>query len=337
MAKSYVYIGMAGEAGLDGHGIQRMDADGGDWTELTNGLPADPEVRALALQPGDSSIVFAGTNDGVYRSDDSGDHWERLDLPRREDPVWSLMFNPADAKTVYAGYGSPEVFRSDDGGERWRPLRIEVQFPSVTMRPRELPKRVIGMSAASSQPDEIYAAIEVGGLVRSTDGGESWESISEGFYVNDDPVDAHGVVASGARANTVHAITRIGMFRSSDSGEHWDYVDIEKLGEKGTYCRSLREAPDDPSTLYLAAGPAFMGDTGALYRSRDTGDTWQRIALGRTPKSTMFGVAVNRADSAQMYCATLRGEVFGSRDGGATWSDHPLPEGVRSTRAIVCG
>ena len=337
MSPEYVYIGLAGEAGIDGHGLYRMDAEGGDWTELTNGLPDDPEVRALSLHPDDPSVIFAGTNDGVYRSEDHGGHWERLDLPERPAPVWSLMFSPADSKTVLAGYGDPEVFRSDDSGERWRSSRIDVRFPSVTMRPRELPKRVIGLSADPSHPDDVYAAIEVGGLVRSADGGETWESISEGFYVNDDPLDVHGVLASGASAHTVHAITRIGMFRSSDRGVHWDYVPLEKLGENGTYCRSLREAPDDPSTLYLAAGPAFKGETGALYGSRDAGETWERIDLGHTPRSTMFGVAVNRANPSQMYCCTLGGEVFGSQDGGASWSSHPLPDGVRSTRAIVCG
>jgi photosystem II stability/assembly factor-like uncharacterized protein len=193
------------------------------------------------------------------------------------------------------------------------------------------------MSANPNDPDEMYAAIEVGGLIRSLDGGESWKGVTGGLYVNDDSVDVHGVVASAAEADVVLIITRIGMFQSSDRGEHWRHVDLEKLGPTGTYCRCLREAPDDPRTLYLAAGPSFMSSSGALYRSRDAGRSWQGVDLGHTPQSTLFGVAINAARPSQMYCCTADGEVFGSQDGGGSWSAYPLPEGVRELRAIACG
>ena len=332
----FVYIGAAGEGGSAGHGLYRMKADGGEWAELTNGLPVDPEVRAIALHPDDSRVVFAGTDDGVYRSDDRGDHWERLALPATDDPVWSLLFQPGDPKVMFVGYASAEIHRSDDGGESWRPLRIEVEFPAVTDTPNT-PKRIIGMSANSSRPDDMYAAIEVGGLIRSLDGGESWEGVTGGLYVNDDSVDVHGVVASAAEPDTVLIITRIGMFQSTDRGEHWRHVDLEKLGPIGTYCRCLREAPDDPRTLYLTAGPSFNGNSGALYKSRDVGRSWERIDLGHTPQSTLFGVAINAAQPSQMYCCTADGEVFGSQDSGGSWMAYPLPEKARELRAIACG
>ena len=335
-SQEYAYVGMAGEGGVEGHGLYRMEAEGGEWTELTNGLPPQPTVRTLALHPDDTSVVFAGTQQGVYRSGDQGDHWERLNLPEKEEPVWSIMFHPGDSNTMFAGYGTPEIYRSDDGGENWRALRVEVEFPSVTMRPRALPKRVIGISADPAYPDEMYAAIEVGGLIQSLDGGESWHGLSQGFYVNDDPLDVHGVLANRAQPHTVHVITRVGMFRSEDRGEHWDHVDLEVLGEKGTYCRSLREAPDDPSTLYLAAGGAFRSEVGALFRSRDTGRSWEKIELGFAPGSTMFGVAINPNRPSQIFCGTGGGHVARSADGGTTWTQYPLPESVGEVRAVVC-
>ena len=210
--RARVYIGLAGEGEVEGHGLYRMDADGGEWNEVTNGLPSDPEVRALALHPVEPNVIFAGTNRGVYRSEDQGDHWDRLNLPDKDEAVWSLIFHPRDSQVMFAGYETPEIYRSDDAGDTWRPLRVDVRFPSVTQRPRQLPKRVIGMSVDPNYPDEMYAAIEVGGLIRSLDGGDSWASVSEGFYVNDDPLDVHGVLASEAQPHTVHAITRIGMF-----------------------------------------------------------------------------------------------------------------------------
>lgn len=336
-ANAYVYVGLAGEGGIEGHGLYRMSAEGGEWTELTHGLPPNPEVRALTMDPGRPEVIFAGTNRGVYVSDDQGNHWERMNLPDKEEAVWSVMLHPTESRTMFAGYETPEIFRSDDGGEIWRPLQVEVRFPGVTMRPRALPKRVIGMSADPSHPDEMYAAIEVGGLIRSLDGGESWECASDGFYVNDDPLDVHGVLASRAQPHTVHAITRIGMFSSADRGDHWDYVDLDRLGPKGTYCRSIQAAPDDPTTLYLAAGGAFRSEVGALFQSRDAGESWEKVALGLSPNSTMFGVGINPAQPNQIMCCTSDGEVFGSQDGGQSWKEYPLPASAREVRALLCG
>ena len=150
-------------------------------------------------------------------------------------------------------------------------------------------------------------------------------------------MDVHGVLASRAQAHTVHTITRIGMFRSADRGEHWSHVDLEKLSQKGTYCRSLREAPDDPSTLYLAAGAGFRSELGALYRSRDLGDSWDKLDLGHSADSTMFGVAINAGQPQQIYCCTANGQVFGTQDSGGSWTAYPAPESVREVRALVCG
>ena len=76
---------------------------------------------------------------------------------------------------MYAGYENCEIYRSDDGGERWGQLPVSVRFPEVTVGPgANLAKRVLMMSASASDPDELYGAVEVGGIIRSLDGGEHW-------------------------------------------------------------------------------------------------------------------------------------------------------------------
>ena len=334
---AFVYVGMAGEGGSPGHGLCRMDTGGGPWTRLSGGLPADPEVRSIALHPSDPDIVFAATHDGVYRSSDRGDSWKKTAVPGTPGAAWSLMFHPNDPRVMFAGFESAQVYRTGDGGDTWTPLKVDVEFPSATMVPKETPKRIIGLSADPAYPDEMYGAVEIGGLIRSLDGGESWEAVTDGLYVNDDSIDVHGVVASRAEPHTVLIITRIGMFKSTDRGEHWRHVGVEKLGPRGTYCRSLREAPDEPRTLYLACGAAFGGKVGAVYRSRDLGETWDRLDLGATPSSTLFGVAVNPSQPTQIFCCSRDGEVFATADGGATWDAHPLPASASEVRAIACG
>ena len=199
---------------------------------------------------------------------DHGGHWERLSAPKPGLAVWSLQFHPRDPDVIFAGYEPYAIYRSDNGGKSWDRLPMDVTFPDVTVRPVVSPKRILDMAIDPAYPMEMYAAVEVGGLLRSLDGGEKWESVSEGYYVNDDPVDMHGVAVSAAQPRTVFTISRIGMWRSPDRGEHWQHVQLEMLSPRGTYCRDILVAPDDPRTMYCAAGPAFRSEEGALFAAR---------------------------------------------------------------------
>ena len=340
--RANVYVGLAGETAPGRpvkSGLYRMtDGDDG-WELLTNGLPEAPAIRALAVHPQTPEVVYAGTQEGPYRSSDRGDHWEKVDVPDHGLPVWSLLFHPRDVNIMYAGYESCEIYRSDDGGEKWRQLPVSVRFPDVTMAPgANQAKRVLMMSASVADPDEVYGAVEVGGLIRTLDGGEHWESMSHGIYLNDDIVDTHGVLASSLQPGTVFNIARAGLFSSKDRGEHWLHVPLQPLNAKGqTYCRSIRQVPGHPQTIWVAAGPNFQSEAGVLYRSGDGGQTWEQEELGIQPTSTMFCIAFNERQPRNMYCASSGGEVRGSHDGGQTWSAHPLPEGATQVYALACG
>jgi len=132
---------------------------------------------------------------------------------------------------------------------------------------------------------DMYAAIEVGGLLASRDGGESWESITDGLYVRNNTLDLHGVQVSPAAPGTVYIIAQVAMFRSRDRGHHWEHVQVEEMFPGGSYCRGLLVAPNDPHTMYLAAGaggggaPRGTQEAGALFRSLDIGETWERVDL----------------------------------------------------------
>jgi len=337
---SCVYVGLAGDTGpgrVIKSGLYRMAADAGEWEIVVKGLPELPAIRAIAVHPQESQIVYVGTQEGPYRSTDHGDHWEKVDVPDHGLPVWSLLFHPCDANVMYAGYENCEIYRSEDMGETWCQLPVSVRFPEVTMAPGANPdKRVLMLSGSASDPGAVYGAVEVGGVVRTLDGGEHWENLSHGQYLNDDTVDTHGVLASSWRQDTVYSISRAGMFSSTDRGEHWLHVSLEPLNAKGqVYCRDICEAPGDPRTVWVAAGSGFRGDVGVLFRVTDGGSTWERVNMSMTPQSTMFALSFD--EQARMYCATKGGEVFASCDGGGTWSAHPLPEDATQVYALACG
>jgi photosystem II stability/assembly factor-like uncharacterized protein len=346
--QTYVYIGLAGEGDNIGPGGMYRWADGDEeWVSITRGLPANPQVRALLVHPGNPQVVYAGTHRGVYCSDDRGDHWEALGTPRITTDVWSLAFHPQDRNVVFAGCDPCAVYRSEDGGERWKKTDTRgVVFPHITTYMPPLGKRVIGIAADPSNPLDMYAAIEVGGLLASRDGGESWEQILDGPYVRNNTLDLHGVQVSAAAPGTVFIITQVAMFRSRSRGRHWEHVRVEEMFPGGSYCRGLLVDPGDPRTIYLAAGaggggaPRGTQEAGALFRSGDTGETWQRVDIGETPPSRMFQVAVDAAAPRHVYCCDRDGRVYGSHDGGAVWTKSQVPgEMSRSLHVypMVCG
>jgi photosystem II stability/assembly factor-like uncharacterized protein len=150
-------------------------------------------------------------------------------------------------------------------------------------------------------------------------------------------VDTHGVLVGRWRHGTVFAITRAGLFTSTDRGAHWSTARIEALNEKGqTYCRDIREVPGDPKTIWVAAGANFQSDVGVLFRSNDGGASWARVDMGVKPRSTVFALAFDERQPRRMYCATSGGEVFASDDAGLSWTEHHLPDGATQVYAMGC-
>ena len=88
--------------------------------------------------------------------------------------------------------------------------------------------------------------------------------------------------------------------------------------------------------MYAALSPAARSEDGSLYRSEDLGQTWRRFDRGVTPKSTMMSIGLSRQDANRVYCATRGGQVFGTQDGGETWDEFPLPEGLEDVYTVAC-
>jgi len=346
--RTFVYVGLAGEGENIGQGgLYRLEEGEEKWEPVTNGLPENPQVRALLIHPENPKIIYAGTNQGPYRSDDRGDSWHPMGTPRDGMNVWSLAFRPHNTQVIYAGYEPFGIYRSEDGGQSWQETDTSrVGFPDVTTYMPPLAKRVIDIAFDTSMPSDAYAAIEVGGLLATRDGGDSWDSITDGLYISNNTVDLHGVEVNPVTSGLLFIITQVAMFRSRDRGVHWEHVRFGEMFPGGSYCRDLVIAPNDPKTMFLAAGaggggaPAGTEEAGALFQSNDSGETWKRVDIGEVPPSRMFQVAIDPLQPSQMYCCTGYGHIFSSHDHGVSWSMSQLPVALSRGRHIypmVCG
>ena len=352
----YVYAGVPQWSAVEGSeplgGLYRQEVGGREWSHLSNGLPDKAAVRTVAIHPQNPQLIYVGTQYGPYRSADGGENWERLLVsdvgPDGELVVWSIIFHPHNPQTLYMGTAPTAVYRSDDGGQSWRRLPIIVPSGMVTMA---FPARVISMTIDPSNPDEIYAGLEVGGVIRSLDGGETWSDCTQALLAlaeqghlksqlgSDTEVegmmDSHAISVSAAQPGMVFLATRMGLFCSPDRGKSWREMEIWRHSPFA-YGRDIKVAPHDPNTLYAALSPAAISKTGAIYRSQDLGQTWHRFDHSVTPRRTMMALATSRQDPQCVYGLNSIGQVFGTQDGGETWNDFSLPVGVRNVYALAC-
>jgi photosystem II stability/assembly factor-like uncharacterized protein len=241
------------------------------------------------------------------------------------------------------------IYRSDDEGASWRRLPNAVQVERVKM---PFACRVMRIAIDPAQPEHIYAALEVGGAMRSLDGGETWGDCSDDLVklselphlksriVSDTEMegmlDGHALCVSAAAPGTVILALRMGLFRSTDRGAHWKDMEVGRFSPL-TYGRDIRVSPQDPKVLYACLSPAARSEDGSLYRSADLGETWTRFDHGVKAESTMMAVALHPRDASAVYCASRTGQVFGTEDGGRSWREDRLPAGVGDVYAIACG
>mgnify|MGYP001327307854 CR=1 FL=1 len=106
-------------------GVFRYDGSGPSWLWLTNGLPA--AIQVYTVQPaenngGDPNLVFAGTNQGFFRSQDDGAHWVQSQQSLQRTQVHSIFVDFQQPTTVYAGTTGVGVLQSNDSGQTWNGL-----------------------------------------------------------------------------------------------------------------------------------------------------------------------------------------------------------------------
>lgn len=329
-------------------GLFRLSPDGAAWERLTDGLPGPLEVRCIVLRAQGPRTIYIGTQHGPFRSTDGGDTWAALTLPSENNVTWTIVAHPSDPAILYAGAQDLGIFRTENGGKSWDALAVPEPAGLCDMG---FPSRVIRMTMDPSNPDELYAGIEVGGLVRSLDGGETWQDcggdllrlaaqdhLKSRILSDTDTegmMDSHALAISTALPGTVFLANRMGLFRSDDKAETWIEMGIGRHSPL-TYARDIQVSRYDPRTLYAALSIAADSEAGSIYRSQDLGNSWDRFDHDVSVDSTMMTIGQSPSGPERLYGGARRGQVIGTEDGGASWRSLPLPEGVRGVFAVAC-
>ena len=302
--------------GTVGQGIMRSTDSGETWRRvgINQGIHSDAMVRVIANDPSKPQTVFAGTDKGLLRSEDAGESWRSVDSPLSDYCVWAIAIDPADPATMFAGTGTPTpaaIFRSTNGGTTWdkRPVEVAEECPAVGV------PRVTGIAIDPTNRNSIWVGLEVDGVRRSTDGGDTWTAIN-GQIPNP---DVHNVVVAAGPPKTVVVVVNNDVYTSTDDGASWEPVGIKDVFP-WTYPRGIMVQPGSPDTIFLTIGDTTPGSTGTVMRSKDTGKTWERLNLPVDPNSAMWVVNAQPFDPDLIFAGSRYGYLYRSDDAGESWS-----------------
>lgn len=310
-------------ATLRGIAVLEREAGKGAWTVADHYL-RDFHISALLLEPR-RSLLFAGTHgNGLYRSTDGGATWDRKDSGLESSNLYSLNMVDPGSLRLYAGTEPAHLHVSRDLGETWEALPSLRQVPSVDRWSFPGPPHVAHVKNIAfdpTAPEGIYAAIEVGGLLRSTDAGQTWQELS-GFYE-----DVHRVAIRPGRADSIYLATGNGIWHSGDGGATWEQLTDRHA--RVAYPDALLIHPDREELMFTAGAITSPGEwrnthtaDARVARSRDGGRTWEVLGNG-LPEHIRGNIeAMSMAvwpGGYALFAGTTDGEVFASEDEGESW------------------
>ena len=299
--------------GTIGHGPWRSIDGGQSWQQGRGAI--EHSVRAILAFPDAPAELLAGTDEALLASGDGGEHWRIVDSYEADRQTWSLTVDPNDTDTIFAG-GQPGLRRSHDRGQTWEQLPV----PMIEAGRYGVPQ-VTSVLIDPLDSRRIYAGVEVDGVKKSFDGGDTW---TQGNPIGTEYLheDVHGMGRAALPSGvTVFATNPFGVSRTDDEGESWTQHEFAALSDASPrpYCRAMLVKPDDPSTVFVGCGDTYPGTTGAIWRSTDGGRSWAQSRMSPAPNSLVFCVETHPAAPEIMAAATIFGNVYTSTDGGALW------------------
>lgn len=241
-------------------------------------------------------------------------------------------------------------------------LRAQAADPNQVFSPRlfeDLRFRMVGptrggrattVTGIAEQPSTFFMGATGGGVWKTTDFGQHWENVSDGYFetasigaiqvADSDPDVVYvGTGTDGIRSNV---ITGRGVYKSTDGGNTWAFVGLRDAGQIG----AVEVHPQDPDEVFVAAiGHAFgPNPERGIYRSLDGGTSWEQVLfVSDSTGAVDLEFAPDNPD--EIYACMWRGErkpwtiisgayeggVYKSTDGGDTWTEltNGLPRGLR--------
>jgi molybdopterin converting factor small subunit/photosystem II stability/assembly factor-like uncharacterized protein len=294
-----------------------------------------------------ASVTDSHFGPRVFTSDDPVKGWEQTagpvfpkDTDAAVERIWTI--EPGTEKgVVYAGVAPAALFRSDDGGQTWTLNRSLWDTPS---RPKWQPGGgglcLHSICPHPDSPGTLALGISAAGVWLTDDAGESWRRGFAGLlprYVPEEAREAevglcvHDIKRSPVTPDVLYMQFHGGVYRSDDSGESWTDIGSDS-GLPSDFGFPLAIDPRDPNRAFVLPLKGDFDRTTpegrvAVYETTDRGGSWSPRGKG-LPGSDAYLTVLRQAfcndqesgDELGLYFGATSGDVFGSSDGGSTWT-----------------
>jgi photosystem II stability/assembly factor-like uncharacterized protein len=328
-----------------GSGTLYASGDGGQsWAPI----PGLPPVTLMAIDPRQPSTAYVGADNAIWKSTDAGSSWQRLSAtPGGHGPqhfafdfraIYVMAFDTLD--NLY------KLYKSLDGGISWVTVSSPIPYPTTiaagaasgfvytggvgsfcrsadstatwTCSPfPRFPIRIVEVPGDGPGAAPRILAVTQGGVYVSRDGGATWARA-----VGDlGPVGYVAALASDASGSLVLSGTETQVFRSQDRGDSWTPA---SAGLHSSSINALALDPDDPSTVWAAAGGFEGSPKSGLFRSADRGLSWS-LGNGPAGSPSIGALAIGPGHPSTLYAGGSA--VHRSDDDGEHWTSSTLPGG----------
>jgi photosystem II stability/assembly factor-like uncharacterized protein len=285
-------------------GVFRSANGGQNWTDTNFPARAD-ETKIAQLEMSTNGVLFAAAGTVIERSSDGGQTWTYLaNLPAGFE-VAALAVSPdfTNDRLVLAGgnYATRQLLRSADVGQTWQ----IVYDGSMVEGAADI--GAIAFSPNFARDKTAYAWLQYGGLLRSTDGGQTWTLLPG------DKSDAFAQTLAVAPDGRLYLGTLYGgLYVSEDGGQSWRDLSSNIPGQR-TWSSALAFGPNNS---------LFLGTDIGIYRSLDGGQSWTPASSGLPidpEQGTLSSVRALAFHRGRLYAALTKGGLFVSDDQGQSW------------------
>lgn len=248
------------------HDITIVDVPNDGEIATTHTL-TQPATSSIAIDPLDPDRLVAGTFDrGSWLTTDSGGSWNYIGHGVHSTHVSSVAVSPARhnafGSAIYVGTEPANLYRSEDDGTTWEHFPALPELPSArtwSFPPRSWTHHTRWITPHPEDADLLFVGIELGGVMRSTDGGATWEDRKAGSQF-----DCHSLAIPASDTDRVYEVAGGGVAISLDRGATWQPADT---GMDRHYAWSVAADPVNPDLWYVSAS------TGAHAAHRENGNS----------------------------------------------------------------
>lgn len=289
------------------NGVWTSRDSGDTWQkEKSDSMPVN--VNSLAIDPRNTSTIYAGTWWRPYKSTDSGKSWKLIKDGMIDDSdVFAITINSRDRDYLVASACSG-IYESHNGGEKWAKIQ---GIPSTSRRTRDIVQH-------PSRPGTVFAGTTEG-FWMTTNGGRAW-SITTPKNLEINSIAVH----PDEPDRVFIATNNHGVEVSYDGGRNFSPAN-GSFSSRFTFAvlpDSEREGRLYAATLNTATSGGFF------FISDDRGQNWTPAKGLDLTRTSPFAILQDRMNANKMYLGTNTG-IFQSSDRGLTWSLMTAPKPVR--------